>query len=693
MDEIMDPLLAEHLLSKYGFKTPKQIIAKTEEEAVRLASEIGGPVALKISSGEFVHKTELGGVKLNLTDEQAVRNAYRELIKSFTKETVSQNFSVLVQEMIRGSGIELIFGAKRDDIFGPVLLFGIGGVLAEVFKDTAVCVDPWTDADLQRMIDSIKARPLLDGYRGSSPMDRMALFHFAKQLGQLVKENPDLKMVDFNPVVQNHKGDLLILDAKLHMSKDYVAIAAEKSAISNPQDIKLLLRPRSIAVVGASNDPNKIGGMVIPRLLKFGFDKNSVFPINPKQDIVSGLACYKEIGLVPTAVDLACIAVPASAVPSVVKELGKNGVKMAIIFSSGFSEAGKTSLQQELQLVALENGVRLCGPNSEGVLSSKHNTFVSFSQRFDYLESLGSGSASIVSQSGGIMTFLGLSLAEQSSGFSNLVSTGNEADLELADFLHFFALDAETRAVGAFVEGIRSGKKFVEAAHALRRAGKPLVVYKSGKASKGAQVAGLHTGALAGSYQVFSSLLHQLGVIEAESLEEIGDVLAAFTMQPLPSGDRLIVASASGGINTIVADWCEARSIKLQELGEDTKSKLSEILPEFGAGSNPLDFTAQAMSTPSIMNDALKLVADEGDIFVVVMIGGMFFAKTYLEISLPITSKNKTLITCWLSPRGVNEETRRLLLDRKLPVYSDPLRALKVVEALLAYSRFSPSTK
>jgi acetate---CoA ligase (ADP-forming) len=661
----------------------------SETEALNFAAEIHHSVALKISGNEIIHKTELGGVVLNLSTESEIRRAYRELVAKVDGD----KDSILVQEMVPGSGVELIFGAKRDDIFGPVLLFGIGGVLAELYKDTAMCVDPWTDEDLERMINSIKAEPLIEGFRGSRPINKKALYHFAKQLGQLVKENFSVKEVDLNPVVQNQNGELIVLDAKFHL---YEELGNDSGNIQtrpsrNPEEIRLLLRPKTIAVIGASNDSNKIGGMIIPRLLKFGFDKEAVFPVNPNQKTISGLACYNNIDLLPKVVDLACIAVPAPAVPNVVKELGKKGIKMAIVFSSGFSEAGNTSLQQQLQTVARENDIVLCGPNSEGIASSNHNTFVSFSQRFDYLESLGNGTSSIVSQSGGIMTYLGLSVAEQGSGFSNLVSTGNEADLELADFLHYFALDDETKVVGAFVEGVRDGKKFVKAANALRVARKPLVLYKSGKASLGAQAAGLHTGALAGSYQVFSTLARQLGAIEANSLEEVGDILAAFTMQPMPCGNRLVVASASGGINTIVADWCESRSIKLHDLGESTKSELAKVLPEFGAGSNPLDFTAQAMSNPSIMSNALKLVADEGDIFVVVMIGGMFFAKTYLEISLPITSKNKTLITCWLSPRGVNEDTRRFLLDRKLPVYPEPLRALKVVEAFLTYARFPRS--
>ena len=268
-----------------------------------------------------------------------------------------------------------------------------------------------------------------------------------------------------------------------------------------------------------------------------------------------------------------------------------------------------------------------------------------------------------------------------------LISTGNEADLELSDFLGFLAIDPETQAVGAFVEGVRNGKKFVEAVRALKRASKSLVVYKSGKATKGAKVAGLHTGALAGSYDVFRALMRQLGVIEAEDIEDIGNILAALTLQPIPRGDRLIICSASGGVNTIVADWCESRSIRLKDFEGSTRNKLAKILPDFGAGTNPVDFTAQGMSNPNITRDTLEALSDEGDIFLVIMIGGIHLANAYVDSTMPITSKNKPLITCWLSPRGVNEETRRLLLEKKLPVYSDPIQALKVVEALLSISR------
>ncbi len=685
---LLDQISAERLLSKYELKMPRQGIVYSEEEAVNLAKEFGSTVVLKIADNKVLHKTDVGGVKLNLAKEIDVRAAYYELVRNFGIDS-SEHFhsSVLVQEMLHGDPpIELIFGAKKDETFGMILLFGVGGVQTEMYKDTAMCVDPWEDQDLKNMIGSIKAQQLLDGYRGSKSIEREKLFQFAKQLELLVKENPQIVEIDLNPIIQT-QGKLVILDAKINTSGNGFSVTKQRRPTSL-EEVSLLLKPRSIAVIGASNDPQKIGGMIIPRLVKFGFNSSLIFPVNPNQDKVSGLTCYKSVDLIPEPVDLACILVPAIAVAGVVEQLGRKGVRSALVFSSGFSESGKETLQKDLQSKAAEYGIRLCGPNSEGIVSTSHKTFVSFSQRFDYLQSLESGSSSIVSQSGGISTYVALSLAEQNAGFSSLVSTGNEVDLELSDFLKFFALDSETKAVGAFVEGIRNGPQFVDAVKALNKAGKPLVVYKSGKASKGAIAAGLHTGALAGSYSVFQTLMRQLGVIEAQMIGELGDILGALFFQPLPRGDRLVVASASGGVNTIIADWCETRSIKLQVFDENKKAQLAKILPDFGAGSNPLDFTAQAMSNPSIMSDTLELLADEGDIFVVVMIGGIRFAKAYLDICSPLTSRNKTVITCWLSPRGVNEDTRRILLEQKLPVYSEPTQALRVVEALLNYSKY-----
>jgi acetate---CoA ligase (ADP-forming) len=681
------------LLSKYGLKSPKQDLAASEEQALVIANKIGLPVVLKIAGESITHKTDVGGVQLNLHDEIALCKAYGELVERFPSLENEGGERVLVQKMAYPDPpVELIFGAKRDPTFGCVLLFGVGGVMTELNRDVTMCVEPWSDHDIRAMFERIRMHQLLEGFRGSKKFDKEDLFYFAKGVGELIKENREIVEIDLNPVIQDSDGEILALDSKIKVDEAFSRIPKGiESADSSVEQTKYFLEPRNIAVVGASNDPNKVGGMVLPRLLKFGFDKSHIFPVNPGQNTISEIPSYKTIDSIPGAIDLACVCVQAPAVPTIIDDLGKKGTKCAIIFSSGFSESGNDSLQQLVKDKAREERVRLLGPNSEGAISSFHCIFASFSHRFDYLESLPRGPASIVSQSGGILTDLAVSLVESGAGFCNLFSVGNEADLTVSDILQFYAIDPQTRAVGAFIEGIRDGPKFVEAAKALLHAGKPLIVYKGGKSSKGAKAAGLHTGALAGSYDVFKTISAQLGIIEAETLEEIGDVLTALTFQPLPRGNRLVVASASGGVNTIVADWCDANSIYLPEFGQSTKEKLGKIMPELGSSINPVDFPAQTMGAPAVIRDTLEVLADEGDIILVILIGGAGFAKAYADLCSPITSRGKPLITCWLSPRGVNEDARRILLDRRLPVYSSPTECMKVIRAMIVLSKSTKS--
>ncbi len=674
------------ILSDYGLSLPKQVIASSENDVVKAANDIGYPVAMKIISESVAHKTDLGGVKLNLNKETEVRDSYKEL--GNIAYGLGGSGQVLVQQMITASPpVELIFGAKRDETFGCVILFGIGGVLAELNPDIAMCVEPWSDEDLRELFAKIKGHKLLEGFRGSKVVDMNALFNMAKNLGKLIQDNKEMMEIDLNPVVQSSFGKIVALDSKI-MIADKSVPNLKNEGLAKADQIQSYVQPRNIAVIGASNDPNKIGGMVIPRLLKFGYEKEKIFPVNPSQVLISDLPCYKSIDAVPAKIDLACICTQASAVTAIIEQLGAKGAKSALIFSAGFSESGNATLQQMIRDKARQYGMRLLGPNSEGVVSSVYKTFASFSHRFDYLQSLQTGTVAIVSQSGGIMTNLALSLVESGASFSHVISVGNEADLDISDILNFFAQDLKTDVVGAFIEGIRDGGKFVQALKALKLADKPLIAYKAGKSNKGAKAAGLHTGALAGSYDVFRALVNQFGIVETDTLGEIGDILTALTFQPLPSGERLAVASASGGVNTIIADWCDKNSINLVEFSQEARRKLGNIMPELGSGVNPVDFPAQTMGSPTVIRDTLDILSDEADILLVVLIGGLGFAKAYADLCSSILLKKKPLITCWLSPRGVNEDARGALLERRMPTYCNPFEAVKVVQAMLWITKY-----
>lgn len=645
-------------------------------------------MALKLVSEEISHKSDAGGVKLGVVSEEDAKKIFGEFQSITTHLPSAKLTGVLVQKMLRGSP-ELILGAKRDETFGPVLLFGLGGIWTEIYKDVSMCVHPWRDRDLEAMLSRIKGNRLLDGYRGGALVDKQALIQMLKNLGQMMLENPSILGVDLNPVIPDSSQGLAAVDARILVGKP---VEVRDEPLAKPEEVTPLFEPESIAVIGASENTEKIAGMVIPRLLKFGFPREKIYPVNPNRSNIIGLPCYRSIGEITTRVDLACIVVPPQLVEKVLEEAGEKGVRAAIIFSSGFEEAGKREAQEKLREIARRHGMRLCGPNTEGAVSPSNNSCATFSPTLDFFQRLPSGEGAIVTQSGGIMIYLLSNLADQGYGVSRAVSSANEADLGLSDYLRFFASDSKTKAVGAFLEGVKHGPKLARAIESLIEAKKPLIVVKAGRSEKGAMAARFHTGAMTGSYEAYRALFNQLGVVEAEDLEEIMDYLQAFTLQPVPKGERLVVISSSGGANTMLADWCHERGIVLPELSKGCVERLSKILPEFAALRNPMDLTGQALGDPTIFERVMDEVIEEGDIFLMLRVGGAVkAAKSIVKSAEMFRSKGKTIVACWMTSKQYAEESRRLLLENKVPVYGTPLKAMKAIDAMVRYSRFLQS--
>ena len=349
--------------------------------------------------------------------------------------------------------------------------------------------------------------------------------------------------------------------------------------------IDRMLKPKSVAVVGASATPGKIGYTVVKNLLKDGY-KGKIYPINQKESEILGLKCYPEIQDVPGEIDSAIMCVPASVMVEVTKECGKKGVKGLIVITSGFSEVGRKDLEEEVVRIAHSYGMRVLGPNIVGSLSNSDQFNGSFAPCLPL-----PGKASLITQSGALLIALDMATYTRRVGFDKLISIGNMADVDFADLIDWFNDDDDTSCVSLYVEGLRDGRKFIDSA---RKSKKPIIALKSGVSAHGAAAAASHTGSLAGAAKIYGSAFKQAGVIQATDLDNLFDRTLALSSQPPMKGDNMLVITNGGGVGVLATDAAERYGIPMKFAPEDVQAEMKKHMPEFGSAKNPVDMTGMA---------------------------------------------------------------------------------------------------
>lgn len=434
-------------------------------------------------------------------------------------------------------------------------------------------------------------------------------------------------------------------------------------------DVSRLLNPRSIAIIGASDQPGAISGVCIKLLQKFAFP-GDIWPVNPNRTEVHGLKCHANVAALPGTADIAIIATAAAHTPALVRECAAAGIRTGIIWSGGFSEVGPdgAALQARLAEACAETGFALQGPNCLGVINTALPAMATFASFLLETDKLIEGSISIVSQSGGTAT-MAQALAQQAGfGFRYTISTGNEAILSAADFIYALAHDSGTRVVAAYLEGVRNGDKFVAALRACREAGKPVVVLKGGATAASARAALAHTGALVGESRVWDAVFHDEAVIQVHSLEQLIDTtcyLSSIDLKTLPQGPGLVSVAFGGGGGVLSADQCARHGLKTPRLTDDTIARLRPLVPPIAAVENPIDVTPQAFNSAAYFatfGEALDVIAaDPGIDIVLLQFGPM--AQRGLEIADLICEfrhrTRKTVCIAWpLAPSGVPERLR-----------------------------------
>lgn len=460
-------------------------------------------------------------------------------------------------------------------------------------------------------------------------------------------------------------------------------------------DLEPLLRPRSVAILGCSQDLSRLGG----RPLKFLLERNypgRVYPVNPKYSEIAGVRCYPTIKDVPEPVDTALVLVPAASVEGVLEECAAAGARSAIVFSSGFAEMGEEGrkAQKRIANLALNAGMPVLGPNCLGVINLFDNIPLSFSSILD-IGALRSGGIAFVSQSGALATFV-LGVAQEAKiGFSYWVTTGNEASLEASAVVRYLLRDERVSGVLLYMEEARDPRGLMEAGDLARALGKPLICLKVGRSRSGKRAASSHTGAMAGSDEAYAAAFRRAGIIRAEHVEELLDLGVAFTDGWAPRGKRVAILTMSGGGGILLADRCEELGLEVPELATQTQLQLKKVVPAFGAVGNPVDVTAELVASPGLLKKSLDVVlADPGIDSAVIFLG--IQKKTAASLSRDIADAvsqardtgSKPILVAWMAPPP---EAVEKLREGKVPLFFDGVRAVnalaKMAEASAGHHR------
>lgn len=349
-------------------------------------------------------------------------------------------------------------------------------------------------------------------------------------------------------------------------------------------EIDEIFRPRSVAVVGVSDKVNRLGNLLLYSFVEIGFE-GKLYPINPKEETIMGFKSYPSVRDVEGPVDLVIVSVHPDRVFEVIDECVAKGVKAIVIFSAGFSEQGEEGRKKEIELVekARAGGVRIIGPNCMGLYSpsSKISFFPGMPKE--------PGSVAFLSQSGSLTNMVGFYSDVKGLRFSKMVSIGNASDLNVNDFLEYLGSDPETKVIVCYIEGVEDGRRFLKLVKDISKK-KPILIWKAGETEGGIRGVSSHTGSLSGSREIWDAVIKQAGLIKIENLLELTGFITAFQNPYLPNGNRVVVMSGPGGPAVSTADACEKAGLKLARLSEESKKKLSEIIPEFGtSASNPVD--------------------------------------------------------------------------------------------------------
>ncbi len=432
------------------------------------------------------------------------------------------------------------------------------------------------------------------------------------------------------------------------------------------KQLDAILKPKSVAVIGASTSPDKMGHEILKNIIDGGF-KGSVHPINPKADVILDLPCCKSVKDIEGPVDLAVIIIPARFVPQAVQECGEKGVKGAIIITGGFAEAGDEGeeLQQQVVAAAQKFGVRLIGPNCQGVNNPHHPLCASW-PLLTY-----AGKVALISQSGTVGAAMMDWFSEEKLGTSSFVSMGNRADVDEADLIVYFNQDPNTEVIAAYIEGIKRPEQFIQAVKQLQ---KPLVILKSGRTPKGKVAAESHTKALAGADAIYEALFAKYNICRAYTAEEFYDYAKALAYLKPPQGNRILFITTSGGAAILATDQAEQEGLDVSPLPQEAVEAITPLIPAHAIKANPVDLTGDA--TAQMFGDVMEVTRKYYDTL------GVIFGDPVEDASKVVTPDANELIIFY-GGADVERHESELMHLKGIPVFPTPERGIKALARVL----------
>ena len=683
--------LSKSILKSYGIKVPGYALVKSADEAVKQAKKLGFPLVMKVVSPQILHKTDVGGVKVGIDNVADVKKTFNDMYGRLSKKKGVEVKGILLEKMV-DKGVELIVGLQNDSQFGPVIMVGMGGILTEVMKDVAFRMLPISTSDAKSMLNELKGSKMLKGFRGSKPIDLNMLSKALVQIGKLGMDNAThFDSIDFNPVVVYPKS-YAVVDAKILLKKEIKKDAISK-AKPNAEHMEKFFTPKSVALVGASATPGKIGNSILDSLVNYDF-KEKVYPINPKAEEIFGQKSYPSVAAVPDSVDLVVVSVDLSVTPPVLEDCAKKGVHNVVIVSGGGKELGgeRAAYEAEVKKLSAKHNIRIIGPNCIGMFNAANRLDCAFQGQERMLRSK-LGNVAFFSQSG----TMGISMLESadSFGLSKMISFGNRSDVDEADMIWYAANDPQTKVIVLYVEGFGDGRKFINTAkRVMKEKKKPIVIWKSGRTAAGAKQAASHTGSLGGSNAIIMGAFKQAGIISVDSYQDLVGVAKALAWQPPAKGNRVAMTSNGAGPMIGAIDQLEKHGLTIGKMSPNLIKKMKDRFPPAVPihNGNPADVGGGA--TADDYRFVIQQFMDEKNVDIA-MPWFVFqddpLEETIVDYLAEFQQKKQKPILVGCNGGPYTEKMAKLVEKHNVPVYSDLRTWVAAASALAQWGKISNS--
>ncbi|MDM8538948.1 acetate--CoA ligase family protein, partial [Desulfobacterales bacterium HSG17] len=481
---------------------------------------------------------------------------------------------------------EFVAGMFRDAQFGPVIMFGLGGIFTEVLSDVSFRLGPLKESDAKEMLDEIKTKALLKEFRGENAVKSEHLIQTLMGLSKIAEQHENISEIDINPLIAMPSGEVCAVDALI--------ISGKNNELKNfpvpvdPVLIGNLFYPKSIAFVGASSQFGKWGHNLMAITVARGYDR-PVWLVNPKGGTIAGRQVYKTVNEIPEPVDLGVVTIPAANVMDLIGQFQEKGIKNMLLITSGFAETGDQGkiLEKELIEKARQAGILVLGPNTMGICNPHISLYCTGSHVWPE-----PGDTSVVAQSGNMGTQLLAFAEKQGIGIRCFSGSGNEGMISIEDYMEGFEIDEKTLNIMLYLESIKNGRRFYETAKRIGKK-KPILLLKGGRTKAGAKAAASHTGAMSSDSKIFDAMCRQAGIINVDYPTDMLDLSAAFSSLPMPKGNRIAIMTLGGGWGVVTADLCAEFNLEVPELSPGIITHIDTMLPPYWSRSNPVDVVGE----------------------------------------------------------------------------------------------------